>query len=187
MVRTTTRRTRTDVEALAAIVSGEGADADRKERLVDHDWARSTDIGAFALTDTGRTVGAIASGLIDRNDFESTVGIMGLADFVDAALAVDPVTAEAFFAGVRTVDAVAAESVADTDHDDFVDDYDASPSLSVDARKGTVEVGFDDRKTARHFEGHAPDRFDVERKHDERFKSNRNPRRFVVDVMGAGE
>jgi len=182
MVRTTTRRTRTDVEALAAIVSGKPGEveATRKTRLWSHGWAEEADPNT--LTDDGRKIGAIASGLIDRNDFESTVDIMGLADFVDAALAVDPVDAEAFFAGVRTVDAVAAESVADTDHDDFVDDYDASPSIAVDARKGTVEVGFDDRKTARHFEGHAPDRFDVTRKHDERFKSNRNPRRFVVDV-----
>lgn len=185
MVRTTTRRTRTDVEALAAIVSGEAAE--RKTRLCSHGWARSTDDGAFALTDTGRQIGAIASGLIDRNDFEATIDLMGLADFVDAALAVDPVDAEAYFAGIRTVDAIVDDVISTTGYADKVDDYDPSPSWSFDARRGRVEVGFDDKTTASNFRAAAPDRFDVTKKHDERFKRNRNPRRFVVDVMGSDE
>jgi hypothetical protein len=180
MVRTTTRRTRTDVESLAAIVSGEGADADRKERLVDHEWARTTDIGAFALTDTGRHIGGVASGLIDRNDFEATVDLMGLPDFVDAALEADPVTAEAFFAGVRTVAAVADEAFGYGDAvSNYPANYDPTPSFTFDG--DTVEVAFDDRKHARLFREFA-DRFDPERKHDERFTGNRNPRRLVVDV-----
>jgi hypothetical protein len=178
MVRTTTRRTRTDVEALAAIVSGEAAE--RKTRLCSHDWARSTDDGAFALTDTGRRVGAIASGLIDRNDFEDTVDVMGLPDFVDAALAVDPVEAESVFAGIRTVVAVANEAF---DYGDAVsnypDNYDPRPTFTFDG--GTVEVAFDSKKHARLFADFAA-RFDPARKHDERFTSNRNPRRMVVDV-----
>jgi len=186
MVRSTTatRRTRTDVETTAAIVSGDAAadTHDRRDRLVAHGWATTTGDGAYALTDAGRKVGAIASGLIDRDDFEATVDVMGLPAFVDACADVDVVDAEAYFAGIRTVDAIVDDVVATTGYGDFVDDYDPRPTYAFDARKGTVEVGFDDDTTASNFEAAAPDRFDVARKRDDRFRRGRNPRRFVVDV-----
>lgn len=186
MVRstTTTRRTRTDVESLAAIVSGETfADThDRRDRLVAHGWLQTSGDGAYATTDAGRKVGAIASGLIDRHDFDDVVDIMGLPAFIDACADVDAVDAEAYFAGIRVVDAYVSDVVATTGYADKVDDYDPTPTYAFDARRGRVEVGFRDDTTASNFEAAAPDRYGVERKRDDRFSSGRNPRRFVVDV-----
>ena len=170
---TTTRRTRADLRYLAG---GDFDDASRNTRLRSHGWVHAQG----RKTGDGEVLAATVEVLARRNLFDKTVDIMGLADFVDAVT-----TAESplsFLAGVRTVDALADAAVAVTDYDGFVDDYDPSPTYAFDARKGTVEVGFSDDDTAREFEASAPDRFDVERKHDERFKRNRNPRRFVATV-----
>lgn len=175
------RRTRGDLEALADVAKDRvdhGHDDARVFRLIDHEWATVDGLGRVQLTEDGARIGRVVAAMRDRDTFDATVDLMGVGDFVDAAIDADD--ALAYFAGVRTVAATVSEAVDESDSAHLQGD----DPLRFDARKGRVEVVFADEWTSRYFEATAcPDRFEPERKHDERFRSNRNPRRIVCTVV----
>lgn len=186
--QTTTRRTKRDVEYLAdAYTVGAGGfdptvgdDPKRNSRLRDHGWLTAQG----SLTGNGERIAATARVLRRRDVFDVTVDIVGgIPNFVDAATDTNAEDAVAYFAGIRTAYNLIDESrnVADTDADEF--DALADHFADFDGRLGRVELRFEREQTATAFRvDFAPDRFDVERKHDERFGDNRNPRRLVVTV-----
>lgn len=189
----TTRRTRADLRYLADVVThtrvdtDEATDAKRNARLIDHGWVTSQ---GKSTTGDGHRVAGVVETLrnddVEYDDFDMAVDAMGMADFVDACVEAPSIQdAVAFVRGVF----VCANTVDEARHDagtqDVEFDHDGmfAPHLAeFDARKGTVEVRFESESTARSWVGYVS-RYDPEFKHDERFKTNRNPRRVVASVV----
>ena len=193
---TTTRRTRADLRYLANAVRGARVDTDaatdasRNSRLVDHGWFTSQGGVTGDGAKLARVVGALANDEVEHDDVDYAIDVMGMATFVDEALRAS--SAGDFAGWVRGILVVAntideARHHAGTqdveyDHDGLFEGHFADEGF--DARNGKVEVRFEREATARVWAVEdAPDRFDIEYKHDERFNGNRNPRRLVVDVM----
>lgn len=183
---TSTRRTRADLRAIATVVADrgvDGVDEDRRARLRAHGWLSSND----ALTGNGTRVGGVVDTLDEREMLDLQVDMMGFGDFVDAATARPTTDALAYMAGVRTLANLIDEArhQTETQADEFDHDGTFAPHfVDFDARDGTVEVRFKTKAAAAEYlREWVPDRYDAERKHDHRFKTNRNPRRIVVHVL----
>lgn len=161
MVRTTTRRrTKRDVTAAAHIVSGYDAtigrepDRDRADRLVEHGWAVHADDRDYpiSLSENGRRIGAVASGLIEREEFEWVVDIFGVGDFVDTVTSAPTVEdAVDLFAVVLSAANLCDEARHRADTQDVEFDHSGlfAPHISaVDARRGSISLIFADVSTA---------------------------------------
>lgn len=175
-----TRRTRTDLRAIADVVvdGKETVDAARLDRLQAHGW-----VSNFGNpTGDGTRVGGVADTLRSRDTLDLQVDIMGMAAFVECAKARPTTDVLAYFGGVRTLVNLVDEARFDAGTED-AHDPNGPMFRAYDARNGTVDVAFDDKKTADVFAREwAPDRWDVTRAHDHRFKGGRNPRRLIVRV-----
>jgi len=189
----TTRRTRADLRYLADVSTKVRIDADvatdpgRNHRLVDHGWV-TPDVRT--TTAEGKRLAGVVATLrsddLEHDDFYMAVESMGVADFVDACIEAPSIQdGVAFIRGVFVCANTADEARhdADTQADEYDHDGMFAPHLAdFDARKGTVEVRFECEATARAWIGYVS-RYTPEFKYDERFSSNRNPRRVVAHVV----
>lgn len=193
---TTTRRTRADLRYLADTVSHSRVDTDaatdakRNARLVDHGWFTNQGGVTGDGAKLARVVGGLSNDDLEDDDFDYAVDIMGMDTFVSQALrAKSAVDFEGYVRGIlvvaNTIDEArhkAGTQDVEFDHDGLFAPHFAPDGF--DARKGDVEVRFEDESTARVWSVEwCPRRFDIKHKHDERFAANRNPRRFVVTVV----
>jgi hypothetical protein len=194
MVRTTTRRTRTDLEYLADVADSpmsnesvvEGADdGPRNTRLISHGWLTAQG----RVTADGASLAATVDVLRRRDVFDCTVDTVGgLPAFVDIATACPPGDVVAYLAGVRTLASLVddARHDADTRDDEYDHDGTFAPHFAdFDPRAGTVELRFKAEATATAFRDEwTPDRMQANYTHDDRFDDGHNPRRLVVaDVV----
>lgn len=191
----TTRRTRSDLRYLADVVTHTRVDTDvatdasRNSRLIDHGWVTSQ---GRSTTANGHRIAGVVETLrnedVETDDFDMVVDIMGMSDFVDACIEAPSIQdAVAFIRGalvlVNQIDE--ARHAADRGHHEYEHDGLFAPHFAdFEARLGTIEVRFETRQTAFQFANeYVSERYDVESKHDERFKGNRNPKRRVVQVV----
>lgn len=181
-----TRRTKTDVRYLAEHYGGTGIrteagpDEERNRRLRSHGWLTDDD----ETTPLGHTTARVTRVLLDRCVFKTTVQVLGgLPEYLNIVENGHPPEIIRYLNGVRTVANLIDESRHDAETQGVEYSHDGAFSrhfVAFDAKRLTVELRFNDKKTARAFLNWARDGWQVSYKHDARFGDDRNPRRLVV-------